>query len=248
MRLTILGSGDAFSSGGRMPSCYFLESGGVRFLVDFGPASLVAMKRLGLSTAAPQFVFISHLHGDHIGGLPFFHLDTIFVSRRTEPLVMIGPPGLESRFRLACEVFYPRWNHMTPGFELRFIELQEGVRRQIEGGPLVQPFLVDHFSGSPSYALRFELDGKVFAFSGDAAWSDNVIAAGRNADLYLLECYQYDRQLPMHLDYATISRHFDDIGAKKLVLTHMSEQMLENQAHVDLGRCTLAEDGLVIDF
>ena len=108
MRLTILGSGDAFSSGGRLPSCYLLESGQTRFLLDCGPSILPALKRNGLSSNLIPIIFISHLHGDHIGGLPFLLLDAIFPAARTEPLTLVGPPGLEARFRLACEVFYPR--------------------------------------------------------------------------------------------------------------------------------------------
>jgi ribonuclease BN (tRNA processing enzyme) len=52
----------------------------------------------------------------------------------------------------------------------------------------------------------------------------------------------------MHLDYRTIARHFDAINAKQLVLTHMSEAMLAHTADVDRNRCTLADDGMVIDF
>ena len=119
--------------------------------------------------------------------------------------------------------------------------------RQIDG-IAVTPYEVNHYSGSPSYALRFELDGKTFAFSGDAGWSDRVIEAGRNADLYLIECYQYDYKLSMHLDYLTIAQHFDAINARQLILTHMSEAMLAHATDTDPARCTLADDGMIIDF
>jgi ribonuclease BN (tRNA processing enzyme) len=247
MRLTVLGSGDAFSSGGRLPSCYLVESGPTRFLLDCGPSILPALKRSGLSSNGFPVIFISHLHGDHIGGLPFLLLDAIFPAGRDQPLTLAGPPGLEARFRLACEVFYPRSLNMDRRFDLNFIELDKGVRREMDG-VAVTPYEVNHYSGSPSYALRFELDGKVFAFSGDAGWSDNVIEAGKDADLYLIECYQYDYKLSMHLDYLTIARHFDAINAKQLVLTHMSDAMLARQADVDRNRCAVADDGMVIDF
>ena len=194
MRLTILGSGDAFSSGGRLPSSYMIESGDVRILLDCGPSILPALKRAGISPNSFSHIFISHLHGDHFGGLPFFLIDAIFPSRRKVPLTLAGPPGLEARFRLACEVFYPRCLDMERAFDLRFIEMDKGAAQDITGFS-VTPFEVDHHSGSPSYALRFERDGKTFAFSGDAGWSDNVIHAGSNADLYLIECYQYDFKL-----------------------------------------------------
>ncbi len=247
MQLTVLGSGDAFSSGGRLPSCYLLEHDDMRVMLDCGPATLPALKRAEISANTISHIFISHLHGDHFAGLPFLLIDAIFPSARKTPLSLIGPPGLEARFRLACEVFYPRSLAMERVFELTFIELDKEVRRDI-GGLSVTPYEVDHYSGSPSYALRFEKDGKTFAFSGDAGWSENVVRAGQGADLYLIECYQYDFKLPMHLDYMTIAQHFDRIGAKKLMLTHMSDTMLARQDDVDKTRCILADDGMVISF
>jgi ribonuclease BN (tRNA processing enzyme) len=247
MRLTILGSGDAFSSGGRLSSCYLVENSRTRFLLDCGPSVLPAFKRAGLSTNSISEIFISHLHGDHIGGLPFLLLDAIFPAKRQQPLTLIGPPGLEARFRLACEVFYPRCLDMDRAFELNFIELDKDARRQF-GDLAVTPFEVEHFSGSPSYAYRFELGGKIFAYSGDTGWTENVVEAGRDADLYLIECYQYELKLPMHLTYLEIEANFNRIGAKALLLTHMSEAMLGRQGDVDQARYMLADDGMVIDI
>ena len=250
MRLTILGCGDAFSGGGRLPSCYLLETGQATFLVDCGPAILPALKRMGRSTNDIGVIVISHLHGDHFGGLPFLLIDAIYPAKRTAPLTLVGPPGLEARFRLACEVFYPRVLDALHAFPLEFIELTAGMAHQVDGlpGVAITPFEVNHYSGSPSYALRFETADKVFAFSGDTGWTETVVEAGRGADLYLLECYQYDLKLEVHLDYVTIAQHFDAIGAQQIVLTHMGEGMLAKASKVDDFRCTLADDGMIIDF
>lgn len=247
MRLTILGSGDAFGSGGRLPSCYLVENDDFCFMLDCGPSVLPALKQKELTSSDFSKVFISHLHGDHIGGLPFLLLDMIFVSCRTEPLTLIGPPGLEARFRLACEIFYPRSLGFERGFQLSFVELDKGVRYEMEHVS-VTAFQVEHFSGSPSYAFRFELEDKIFAFSGDSGWTESIVEAGRNADLYLMECNQYNLELPMHLDYLTIARNFEKIGARKFLLTHMGDQMLAKIAEVDKTRCLVADDGMCIDF
>ncbi len=251
MRLTILGCGDAFSGGGRLPSCYLVETGETAFLLDCGPSILPALKRVGRSTNDFDVIVISHLHGDHFGGLPFLLIDAIYPAQRTKPLTLVGPPGLEARFRLACEVFYPRVLDTPRPFPLTFVELNPGERpRHVKELPgiAITPYEVDHFSGAPSYALRFEIGDKVFAFSGDSGWADNVVTAGHKADLYLLECYMYDFKLPVHLDYVTIARHFDAIGAKRIVLTHMSESMIAQSGDIDHARCKAAEDGMVIEF
>jgi ribonuclease BN (tRNA processing enzyme) len=249
MRLTLLGSGDAFSSGGRLPSCYLMEREGACVLLDCGPAILPALKAAKLSSNRFSHIFISHLHGDHIGGLPFLLIDAIFPAGRSEPLTLVGPPGLEARFRLACEVFYPGSLDMPRRFELKFMELDKEVRYEFEAlGMSLTAYAVQHFSGSPSYAFRFETEGKIFAYSGDSGWTENVVRVGQNADLYLIECYHYDLKLNMHLDYLTIAENFDAIGARKLLLTHMSEAMLARLADVDRSRCLVAEDGMVVDI
>jgi hypothetical protein len=52
----------------------------------------------------------------------------------------------------------------------------------------------------------------------------------------------------MHLDYLTIAKHLPRIGAKKYLLTHMSDAMLAHADDVDKSCCALAEDGMVVDF
>ena len=71
MRLQFLGSGDAFGSGGRFNTCMLVESEFGAFLIDCGASSLIAMRKYGIDPNRIDTVFISHLHGDHFGGLPF---------------------------------------------------------------------------------------------------------------------------------------------------------------------------------
>ena len=56
------------------------------FLIDCGASSLPAMKRLGIAREPVDLILITHFHGDHFGGLPFFLLDAQF-SRRSRPLI-----------------------------------------------------------------------------------------------------------------------------------------------------------------
>jgi len=71
MRLTVVGCGDAFGSGGRGNACFLVESGTVTLALDFGATALVGLRRLGLDPNRLDAVVLSHLHGDHFGGLPF---------------------------------------------------------------------------------------------------------------------------------------------------------------------------------
>jgi ribonuclease BN (tRNA processing enzyme) len=105
-----------------------------------------------------------------------------------------------------------------------------------------------HVTGEPSFALRLSHDGKVVAFTGDTGWTENVIAAGSGADLYLMECYQYDFRLDLHMDYLRIEEQAAAIGAKRILLTHMGDAMLARRQDVDLSRFMLAEDGMSVEI
>ncbi|MGD8765925.1 MAG: MBL fold metallo-hydrolase, partial [Desulfobacteraceae bacterium] len=90
-----LGSGDAFGSGGRLQTCIYVKSEAAKFLIDCGASSLISMKQYGVSLLDVETILISHLHGDHFAGIPFFILDSQLISHRIDPLIIAGPPGLE---------------------------------------------------------------------------------------------------------------------------------------------------------
>jgi len=247
MKLTIAGSGDAFGSGGRLNTCFHVRSGDTGFLIDCGASALVSLKKSGLSTDDVDTIYISHLHGDHFGGLPFFLIDALFIAKRTKPLILAGPAALEARFHITCEAMFPLVTEQRREFDLTFEALNAGEATTI-GALSVTPFEVKHYSGAPSYALRFALEDKVLAYSGDSGWTESLVKAGRDADLYIMECFQYDKRLDMHLDYLTIHNRLDDIGAKRVLLTHMSDAMLAERHEVTDERCSLAEDGMVLEL
>jgi ribonuclease BN (tRNA processing enzyme) len=116
------------------------------------------------------------------------------------------------------------------------------------GGVTVIPFEVQHPSGAPPYALRFQLEGKVLTFTGDTGWVEALCEAANGADLLISECFQYDVTLPIHLDYKTIYANYTRLGAKRMLLTHMGEDMLAATGKVDASRYTIARDGLVLDL
>ncbi|MEK6655797.1 MAG: MBL fold metallo-hydrolase, partial [Thermodesulfobacteriota bacterium] len=125
VRIRFLGTGDNFGSGGRLQACIHVDAGVSRFLIDCGASSLIAMKRAGISSAGIDAILISHLHGDHFGGIPFFILDAQLISRREVPLVIAGPPGLTQRVREAMEVFYPGSSGIERKFAVEYVEMIE---------------------------------------------------------------------------------------------------------------------------
>jgi ribonuclease BN (tRNA processing enzyme) len=247
MKLTVVGCGDAFGSGGRLQTCYHVETQGTRFLIDCGATAMIGLNRLGIDPNTIPAIFISHLHGDHYAGLVWWLVHAQHVGKRTSPLTVVGPPGIEARFATAAEALFPGSMGIKRRYDLKFVELAKETPADV-GQVRVTPFEVSHPSGAPSYALRFEADGQVLSFSGDSEWVDSLVAAGRGADLYIIECYQFDGSPRFHLCWKTIAAQLDRIGARRVMLTHMAEPMLARRGEVADPRVVLAEDGLVIDI
>jgi ribonuclease BN (tRNA processing enzyme) len=241
VKVRFLGSGDAFGSGGRFQTCIHLESGGAQVLVDCGASSLIAMRRFGVDPLAIDAVILSHLHGDHFGGVPFLILDGQF-TRRTRPLDVVGPPGVEARVREAMEVFFPGSSRIERRFDVRYAELADRVMLPV-GSVSVTPFGVVHASGAPPFALRVAGGGKTVAYSGDTEWTDSLIDAARDADLFIAEAYFFDKAVKFHLDLATLLRHRARLDCRRLIVTHMNEDMLRRR---DALEVETAEDGKLV--
>lgn len=242
MIVTIAGCGDAFGTRGRFNTCYHVASEGGNFLIDCGASSLVALNQLEIAVNEISTVFISHLHGDHFGGIPFFLLHAWYATGRTNDLTIAGPPGLQARIEDALEVFFPKSACEDPQFDVRYVELQPNETTYVNGIE-AETFAVCHFSGAPSYAFRLTRNGKTVSFSGDTAWTDKLLKASDNADLYLQECYNFESQYVYHCDYVTLEKELPASTAKRILLTHFGYEMFAN---LDKVKWDCGEDGMVI--
>jgi ribonuclease BN (tRNA processing enzyme) len=241
VELQFIGSGDAFGSGGRFQTCLLLRGAAAPLLVDCGASSLIALKRAGVNPSDIGVVLLTHLHGDHFGGVPFLILDGQF-SRRERPLTIAGPPGLRARVEAAMEVSFPGSSRIAQRFAIDFIELTAPVPQPV-GPAVVTAFEVRHACGAPPYALRVDYGGKVVAYSGDTEWTDTLIDAARGADVFVCEAYYYEKPIKYHLDYATLRRYRARLECARVILTHMSQDMLRR---VDDAEFECADDGRII--
>jgi len=242
IKIKFLGSGDAFGSGGRLQTCIYIESDDTGLLLDCGASALISMKQFGVRLLDIDSIFVTHLHGDHFGGIPFFILDSQLISRRTDPLLIAGPPGMKKRVLEAMEVFFPGSSRVKQKFEIIFEELPPTVPTRL-GAVNVTAYSAVHGSGAPSYALRVEVSGKTIVYSGDTEWTGGLIEAVDGADLFICEAYFYDKKMKNHLNYQTLMDHQSDLNCKKIIVTHMSEDMLTRRDRIELEH---AEDGKTI--
>jgi ribonuclease BN (tRNA processing enzyme) len=165
-------------------------------------------------------------------------------AKRARPLVIAGPPELERRMAEIREALFPGSHVMTAKFPLTWIEMEPGRPHSILD-LVVTPERARHTKETNPSALRVEIDGTVVAYTGDTEWTDDVARIGQGADLLIAECYYYDKPVKWHLNYPTIAAHREHFGAKRLILTHMSREML---AHADQVPEECAHDGLVIEL
>ena len=243
MRVTVLGAGDAFCSGGRRHSAYLVEAPDACFLLDCGATTLLALKSLGIPAERMDFVAISHLHGDHFGGLPFLFLEYLYEKPRSRPLTIVGPPGTEERVRTLHATMYREVSERPCCFDIRFRELLPGQQTALFGVQLL-PFRVPHQERDISFGYRVETADRALLYSGDCGWNEDLVRYSHGTDLFICECCYFQTETSFHISYPRIAQEQRRLGCKRLLLSHIGREVLERQGEVAL-EC--AHDGMVIE-
>lgn len=244
MKLTCVGTGDAFGSGGRLNSCFHLQTAEQQILIDCGSSSLIGLERCGLNLLEVDAVVISHLHGDHFGGIPYLFLEGKYLSHRTRPLTLIGPEGLEKRVETVANALYPGLSAKNLDFPVNYQVLEDGKAFWLHDLQIL-PLAVTHGGSKYAYGFRLESGGKIIAYSGDTEWTDVLIPLTCQCDLLIVECFNHNQSVPGHLNYQTLLRERTRLGCRRLVLTHLGPEML---AQLDSLELDVAKDGDVFEI
>jgi len=243
--VTFAGCGDAFGSGGRFNTCFVVDVEGLRYAIDFGATSLVALKQVDILHSSIDVVVISHIHADHCSGIPSMLLDSMLAAKRTKPLIIAGPKDTEQRLRDMMESMLPGSNIMVPKFDLSFVEMELHQPNKVGEHMIVTPYPADHTPKTHPTSLRIEAGGKIVAYSGDTAWTEHVTKVSDGADLFICESYFYEKPIRFHLNYPDVVEHWDKFNAKRIILTHMGPEMLAMANRVP-EEC--AYDGLKVNI
>ena len=226
MQLRFVGCGDAFGSGGRSNTCFHVTGERVNFLIDCGASSLPALKRQGVAQDDIDLILITHFHGDHFGGLPFLLLDAQFARR--DAAADRSQARKESGCGSTCvmEALFENSSKTKQRFDLNIVtlspettvQLGRGERHAVSGGAWRIRRTV---SGLPDRS-----EGRVIAYTADTEWTEALIPLGHDADLLIAEAYTFDRPVKNHLSLKALEARLADIKPKRLILTHMSDEML----------------------
>ena len=222
-----LGTGDAFGSGGKRPAAIFLRAAGRPrgILLDAGPGCHAALRQHGLSVGDLAAVVLSHFHGDHFAGLPFLELD----ARRTgrpERLAVFAPPGGRDRIEALRRCLY---REKPEGFRAEIREILPGETVSLPeaaGGGAAVPFPADHQPGAWAFGWKLRFGGRTIVYSGDTAFTDRLVRESGDADLLIQECTSLEA-LPGHTSHADLRRAAGRITARRVLLVHTGEDVLE---------------------
>lgn len=220
--LAFVGSGNAFAPA-RCWSGFLLND---RFLFDAPPTALYALKCMRQPLAPIDAIFISHFHADHFFGLPFLLIEYDVLTRRSSPLTLIGPPGLEDRLMRLMELGYPSHTQKPPTYGLRFVEIDDGSTGEV-AGLRFEAVEVEHGGEAlRAFGFRTELNGRVLAYTGDSQYCEPLLRLGRGADVLVGDCtYASGRNRPAHMSFDEISDLRDRLGGDtRLVLTHLGPE------------------------
>ncbi|MFW9996530.1 MAG: MBL fold metallo-hydrolase [Candidatus Odinarchaeota archaeon] len=246
LKLRFIGSGNAFNDGGRLNQCICVElAGKPAILIDCGPGIPGVLRNIygDLGVNDIGYLLLTHFHGDHAAGVPFFLLNSKYMSRRTAKLAIIGPHGTENQVKGLNKLCYPSALE-DPGFPLEFIELDPKLETRLRNGIRLQITAIPVKHRPESLGYRITVEDKILAITGDTSWTESLIELGKDVDLYIMECNDFTSVSP-HLNYEEIIANRNLIGAKRIVLNHLGATMLENLDKVDIET---ASDGYIIEL
>ena len=222
MRITALGSGDAFCSAGRGHTCWLIDDGKGACTVDFGATALLALRRLGRDPQEISAVHFTHLHGDHIAGWPFLLVDAVYRAQRTTPLYASGPPGTRDRLQALWAACYASAAERPLPFRLEVYELLPGESARIAGRE-IRAFPAQHMT-PPHVALSLRI-GQL-AFTGDTGTIAEGLCDG--AALLCMECTYLGPGTDRHIGWETMRETLPDVP--RILLGHLGADARANIA------------------
>jgi ribonuclease BN (tRNA processing enzyme) len=219
--VVVLGSGAARPQIGRANACYLIQTD-IPLLFDFGSGALMNMLRAGIDRNRLCHLFWSHLHADHISEfIPFFFHEMCDAKKNPklnprEALAVYGPAGTRKLVRSILRTF--------PGFsKARFkMEVNEVSNDTIQiNHTQVKAVPIKHSPSLHALGYRIEYEGRTVVYSGDAAFTTDLINLCRDADLAVVEatCPE-EHPVKTHLTASQACKAAKAAGVKKLVLTH----------------------------
>src|SRR5688572_14389930 len=192
-RVTLLGTGTPRPIMQRFGPSILVEAGAEVLLFDVGRGSLQRLEQMRVPYSRLTGLFLTHLHSDHVVGLPDLWLSGWLVSRRAAPLEVWGPEGtaemvarLREAYRFDLQIRVDDDKANPEGGRLIAVDIDEQVVLN-RNGVTVTAFQVDHAPIKPALGYRIDYRGRSAVLSGDTRKSDNLVKHARGVDVLIHE-------------------------------------------------------------
>jgi ribonuclease Z len=193
IKVTLLGTGDPQPIIERFGPSILVQAGGQNLMFDAGRGCLQRLRQIKISYNNIDALFITHLHSDHIVGLPDLWLTGWLISQRATPLKVFGPKGVDTMIKylqkaFAFDIKMRIEDDKAPPDGSKFLvtEIQEGIIYE-KSGVKVIAFEVDHGVVKPAFGYRIEYHGHSVVLSGDTKYCENLIKFAKGTDLLVHE-------------------------------------------------------------
>ena len=219
--LVCLGSGAALTDG-RDWSSLLIDG---KILLDLPPTAIPQLHRLGIDFSQIETVFITHLHADHMFGLPFLLLEYCMRRCRENPMVIVGPAKLEEVTYQLCDLAWPdlREKGFEPCLPLSFIEISESSDYQAGDLPF-SAVAMNHF-GLDAFGYRFSHKGRTIGYTGDTGEGAQINQLLKGVDIAILELtHPRKSDDPGHMNRPAVERLAPGLSTQgsTIFATHMS--------------------------
>ena len=198
LKVTLLGTGTPDPGMARFGPGILVEAGKQKLLFDCGRGITQRIEQIKVPFAEVDALFLTHLHSDHVVGIPDLWL-TGWIRRRTTPLRVWGPPGtremmehLQQAYQFDVHVRRDVDEKLPPeGVAIVAKNVEQGVVYE-NGGIKVTAFTVDHGAVKPALGYRVDFAGHSVVLSGDTRFSENLIHFAEGADVVIHEVMDPD--------------------------------------------------------
>lgn len=252
MKITVLGSGSAYSDLARFNSAYLVESGNLCFMIDCGSDAVRALQKARVDFYSIQHIFLTHMHADHCAGLPAV-LTAMHVLDRREP-VQVHVPSTQLEFVKSwlanLFIYNERWS-----FKFDLLPLQAG-KKNLGDNVELEIIPTNHLEKYVESALKAGINPLSFAmvvrernrsffFSSDIGSIDEIVSR-IDGSLSLIEAAH-----PELGEIAQLSKKAND----NIFFTHIPQELetgglwrKELSAKFGIGRINVVHDGQVFNI